>query len=150
MSDRAPSREQSQTVTLRGADIAPVKRRHMDYLAMLELELFRRRHMIEFDHASQVRIVDNIEGTLVAALKALISREREEAHRAWNLWQSEWENTPNTERPRFASHTLIDIFYDSRKAGLLDLREKPSPRRSSSTLVQAWPEEPPEEESSGG
>ena len=146
MSDPGPSREQSQTVTLRGADIAPVKRRHMDYLAMLELEMFRRRHMIEFDYEAQVRVVDNIEGTLVAVLKGLISREREDAHAALNMWLSEWENTPNEDRPRFASHTLTDIFFDSRKAGLLDLREKPSPRRSSTAFTEAFVEEPAEVE----
>lgn len=145
-SGEARSIAPSGSVVLRGADVAPVKRRHMDYLAMLEMQLFRKRHLIGSDHNAQVLIVENIEGTLQAVLKALVSRDVAFAHAEWDRWHAEWDDTPNQERPDFAEHTLIDIFYDSRKAGLLDLREKPSPKRSSTPLTEAWPDESPEGE----
>ncbi len=123
-SDSLPGGRQDVQVNLRGADIAPVKARHIDSLVLLERQLMKAGHMIEFDPQKEELIIDNMEGTLLAKMYGLNIRELTGAYAAWNHWNELRKGQKNEEKPDFAKLTFLEIWWRSLKAGLLDLRER--------------------------
>jgi len=84
----------------------------------------REGDLIESDNHVETMIVDNGLGTMHAFVDALKERTRDLARAAWNEWWAERLKTSNRDLFRFAQRTLVDITFDLKKAGMLDLREK--------------------------
>ncbi len=111
-------------LSLRGADVAPIKSATTRNLVYLQRRLMREGDLIESDNHVETMIVDNGLGTMHAFVDALKERTRDLARAAWNEWWAERLKTSNRDLFRFAQRTLVDITFDLKKAGMLDLREK--------------------------
>lgn len=125
-------------VSLRGADIAPIKAATTKNLVYLQRRLMREGDRIEADNLVETMIIDNGLGTMHGFVDALKERSRDEARARWNEWWAERKRTPNRELFVFAQRSLVDITFDLKDTGMLDLREKPKPRHLDHDLTGAF------------
>lgn len=111
-------------VSLRGADISPIKTATMKNLVYLQRRLMRDGDLLESDAEVESIIIDNGLATMRGFVDALNHEDRDVARAAWNEWWDERRRTPNDKLFELAQRTLIDITFDLKEAGMLDLRKR--------------------------
>ena len=129
---------QQVSVSLRGADVAPVKRTFTEQLAILAILLEERGHRLRVDISARRFVLENVMGTLYAKVLAFSQDRMETVTLMLNQFYEEYRSTPSAEMLFFAQRRYAELEFFARKCGLTDVRERPKPRRVGRDLASAF------------